>query len=366
MKQTVRGRARLDYVWWLSLLTLIGLFIVNVAGFVDTETGSALGCGHQWPLCNGSVVPSSWDLQTIIEFAHRAIVGGISLLLIATAILAWRKYGHWLEVRLFILVAVGFVFVEAGLGAIGVLFSDPPAILAIHLGVSLLAFTGVALLTVVLTQIQRVAGKTAAEKTVEPHAKVAAAKPQGELHGRHLRSTHMPRHFRFWTYFALGFTFVALYVGAYIANIHAGSWFRGFPFPTESYRVAGVNLLFDILHRSIALGLVSLCIGLLISASRMRKQRKDLYRGAGLAVLFVCMQGMSGGLLVFSHLAIWAFLLHVSIVSCLFATLGYLSLQVSPEPRRRVALKGEERQGAAQAAVEEATHRPRHGQGVVQ
>ena len=324
---------RLDYVWWLSVITLVGLFIVNVAGFMDTETGSALGCGHEWPLCNGSVIPDVWGLRTIIEFAHRAIVGGVTILLLVTSVVAWKKYGGRLEVRVFILTAVGFVFVEALLGALGVLFSDPPAILAIHLGVSLMAFAGIVLLTIVLAQIQRAFAREHEAGSLDSQA-LGGNRSKSRLAHLRLRAGFLPRRFRFWSVFAAVYTFIALYIGAFIASIGAGASFRGFPFPTETLQQAGKNFYFDILHRSVALGLIVLCVVLFVSAYKVRADRPDLFRGASTAIFLVCLQGLSGGLLVYTHLSIPAFLLHVSVVSCLFATLGYLVLQSLPESER--------------------------------
>ena len=68
--------------YWLGVLVVIGFFWVNTVGFLDTETGSALGCGHHWPLCNEDVTPHIWGLTTLIEFLYRAIVGIVTLLLL--------------------------------------------------------------------------------------------------------------------------------------------------------------------------------------------------------------------------------------------------------------------------------------------
>lgn len=319
---------RLDGVWVLSLISVIGLFVVNIVGFLDTETGSALGCGRQWPLCNNSIVPTFKTEQTIIEFAHRSIVGVVTLLLIVTSIAAWRRYGKWLEVKLFVSLMLGFVFLEAVLGALGVIFSDPPPVLAFHLGVSLVAFVAAVLLMAVVAQIQRALRRDPEQPRI--------------------RSGELPKGFRVLAAATLIYTFIAIYIGAYIASIGAGASFRGFPIPMENYQQAGVNFYFDILHRSIALGLVLLCVALVVVAYRAR--RKDLRWGTWLAVIFVVLQGLSGALLVWTHLSTTAFLFHVSNVSCLFATLSYLWVQSLPEPHR-------ERETVDKAAYRQAPNR---------
>jgi len=305
---------RLDAIWILSLISVIGLLVVNIAGFVDTDTGSALGCGNQWPLCNNSVIPAFHTLQTIIEFAHRSIVSVVTLLLIVTSVLAWRRYGKWLEVKVSISLMLGFVFLEAFLGALGVLIGDSPAVLAVHFGVSMVAFASSVLLMVVLAQIQWALGRH----------------PENPR----LRQGALPKGFRLWTGITVVYTYLAMYVGAYIASIGAGDSFRGFPFPTENFQQAGSNFYFDVLHRSIALGLVVLCVGLLVATYRVQRGSQDLKIGAWLACIFVILQGISGGLLVLTHLSMGAFLFHVTNISCLFAVVSCLYVQTLPEPRR--------------------------------
>ncbi len=291
----------------LSVVTLIGLFAINIVGFIDTETGSAFGCGTQWPLCHGAIIPSVWGLHTIIEFMHRALVAVVTILLLGLAVTAWVAYRQWREVKVLILISVGFVFVQAALGAIGVVYGDPPAFLASHFGCSLLAFAGVVLLFIVLRKINR--------------TMVEYERPMP------LHSDAVDPRFRFWVWFSLVYIYLAMYVGAYISSVGAGDQFRGWPFPTESYSAAHAALYLDWLHRSIALGLVLLMLRLFFLARGMRKDRPDLMVASVWTVVFVLAQAVSGALLVFSHVSLWAFLLHVSIISFLFTALCYLGMQ---------------------------------------
>jgi len=50
-------------------------FFVILWGAYVRASGSGAGCGNNWPLCNGNVVPQVSRLDTIIEFAHRATSG---------------------------------------------------------------------------------------------------------------------------------------------------------------------------------------------------------------------------------------------------------------------------------------------------
>ena len=315
-----RSLAWYKVTYVLAILSLIGIFAVNIVGFVDTETGSALGCGHDWPLCNGAVIPHVWGLQTLIEFTHRALVGVVTVLLLVTSGLAWRLYRAWREVKATIGIAVGFVFVQAGLGALGVIYGDPAWFLAFHFGCSLLAFVGVLLLVVVLRQI----GRQIRDKDARDDVSTVVLRrpvPKGP--------------FTRGVWFTLIYMYVAMYYGAFVSSTGDGSAFRGWPFPTEIH--SGQVFVVDIIHRAVAVGLGALIVYLWVLAFRMRKDHHDLFVGTWLALVFVILVAFSGATLIWTnHAALWAFLVHVSMVTGLFGSLSYLGLQIIPPSNVRV------------------------------
>lgn len=292
MKQ--KGKSR---VFWLSLFTTVGVFIVNTAGFVDTMTGSATGCGKSWPLCNDSLFPT-WDIHAIIEYGHRFLVFMVSVLLLTLSVLAWRKYGSNRKVRISILLAILGVVLESILGALSVFFLDEPAILAFHMGVALLSFSALLNLTVIIRQMEG--------------------------------SSRLPRiqanqTFTRLIWVTLVYLYLAIYFGAYVARSGAGVDFRGLLFPME--RNVPASFYIDIAHRSIALGLVLLIVTLFVLARRMREARPELYAGSIWSLGLVLLQAVSGSLLVYTHLSIGALLLHVSFVSLLFGILSVMGVQ---------------------------------------
>lgn len=299
------------------VVTLIGLFCVNIMGFIDTYTQSAYGCGHEWPLCNGAVIPSHWGLHTKIEFAHRGIVGVMTLLLLIVSVILWVRYHAWKEIRILILGTLSFVFLEALLGAAGVLFSDPPAVLASHFGISLLAFDGVFLLVIVTLQLRK---------------NLRRGKLLSESRGPFpLRSPLPDYRLRKWVFFTLFYVYLEMYIGAYIASTHSGYVFRGWPFPKESYAEYHLAFILDCIHRSMALGLLLLLVFIFLRALRIRNTRPDLFYGSITALILVLLQAASGFLLIATHLRLSAYVIHVSLISLLFAMLGYLGLQTLPQ-----------------------------------
>ena len=85
-------------------------------------SGSGAGCGNHWPLCNGEVVPQAPQVQTIIEYTHRAM-SGIAFLAVA-ALLVWsiRSFPRGHRARKYAIASFVFLIAEALLGAGLVLF----------------------------------------------------------------------------------------------------------------------------------------------------------------------------------------------------------------------------------------------------
>jgi heme a synthase len=92
------------------------LLVILWGAFVRAS-GSGAGCGSHWPLCNGEVVPHSPQIQTVIEFTHRAMSGVALLAVIGLG--GWSVLifpaGH--RVRKATIYAMVFFAVEALLGA---------------------------------------------------------------------------------------------------------------------------------------------------------------------------------------------------------------------------------------------------------
>jgi heme A synthase len=85
-------------------------------------SGSGAGCGSHWPLCDGEVIPNAPSVEKAIEFTHRATSGLALLAVAALALAARRASGRGSPVRRYAVWALGFVLVEALLGAGLVLF----------------------------------------------------------------------------------------------------------------------------------------------------------------------------------------------------------------------------------------------------
>ena len=107
-------------------------YLLIILGAVVRITGSGLGCGEHWPLCNGRLLPPL-DLPTWIEWSHRLVAGLVTGLVTALAAYTW-----WLRRGQIAYVALVLLAIQVALGAITVKLSLPPWTVILHLGTAML------------------------------------------------------------------------------------------------------------------------------------------------------------------------------------------------------------------------------------
>jgi heme A synthase len=73
----------------LAWATALATFLLVVLGAVVRITGSGMGCGDHWPLCNGHLIPPLSDYRTVLEWGHRLVAGLVSILVFGLAGYAW-------------------------------------------------------------------------------------------------------------------------------------------------------------------------------------------------------------------------------------------------------------------------------------
>ena len=110
-----------------------------VFGAVVRVTESGLGCGTDWPLCNGTIFPPLDNIAAWIEWLHRLFALLIGFFGLATLAFAWRRYRHSNRRVLHMTVVGAILFiVQSALGAIVVFLELPPTFVTLHLGVAML------------------------------------------------------------------------------------------------------------------------------------------------------------------------------------------------------------------------------------
>ncbi|HTJ29632.1 MAG TPA: COX15/CtaA family protein [Acidobacteriaceae bacterium] len=97
---------------------VLAYFIATILwGAVVRATGSGAGCGDHWPLCNGTVLQQSPNLQTIIEFTHRITAGLDMIFVLGLLVWTWRTTVKGHLARWAAGVSVFFTITEGFLGA---------------------------------------------------------------------------------------------------------------------------------------------------------------------------------------------------------------------------------------------------------
>jgi len=128
----------------LAWAAAVCTYLLIILGAIVRITGSGLGCGEHWPLCNGKLLPPLDDIGTLIEWSHRLAAAALSVLVMALAGYAW-----WLRHRLrppstaldrpgmVAYVALALFMVQVGLGAVTVKLALPPWTVILHLGTAM-------------------------------------------------------------------------------------------------------------------------------------------------------------------------------------------------------------------------------------
>lgn len=121
-------------------------YLLIILGAIVRITGSGMGCGDHWPLCNGSLLPPL-DVATMIEYGHRLAAAAVSVLVILLAVSAWWSRrtivpglapGVSRGAATASYLAVLLLVIQIALGAITVKLELPAWTIILHLGTAML------------------------------------------------------------------------------------------------------------------------------------------------------------------------------------------------------------------------------------
>jgi len=221
-------------------------YLLIILGAIVRITGSGLGCGEHWPLCNGKLLPPL-DLPTMIEYGHRLAAAAVSGLVLALAAYAWwlqRGVGsgeRYPPVKTAYL-ALGLLVVQVLLGAVTVKLSLPPWTVILHLGTAMLL-----LATLIL------GARPTPGATLTPGASPGIAGARSSRTGL----------------LALVLGFITVLLGALTANLGAASACLGFPLCNGQVIPAG-NYLQHVhwVHRLLAYTLFGYVLWWAVSTKR--------------------------------------------------------------------------------------------------
>ncbi len=306
----------------LSLLSCIGMLLVLLAGVTVTNTGSGEGCGTDWPLCHGKFIPA-YTLESMIEYSHRFVTGIEGLLVLATFVFAFMMRPRSREALWYSGGALAFTVVQAILGMMAVIWPTSDAVMAIHFGISMIAFSFTWLLYAWAKRYE----KAQAEGEPNPaavHLGTGAARVPAALYK--------------WVLAVMAYCYVVVYIGAYVRHTSTAGGCIGWPLcngeivpeltgatiPAFIHRVAAVLLFFAIVAMFLYV--------------RKASGSRELNGIAASALGLVVAQILSGWLLTVTlhneDVYVFTALLHTIIICILFNALCLLAVRAYQLSRR--------------------------------
>ncbi|MCO7126273.1 heme A synthase [Sporolactobacillus shoreicorticis] len=286
----------------LSVAGCLSVLIVVLMGALVTNTGSEYGCGNNWPLCNGQIIPKAQAHQTWIEFSHRAVSGIASILVVIQAIWLWIRFKKIWGGRFLVAASVFFIFLQAFLGMAAVVWGQSSIVLALHFGISLLSFASMLLLTCLVFE------------SIEPD--------------RHLFKLTLPKPMK-WNFILLGiYSYILIYSGAFVRHTESSLGCTDFPlcnghvFPEPLISKAGVQYL----HRVLALILLIWLIWSLVVSLRNYKNERLLSNLLFIALICTALQAVSGIFIITTKMNLLFLLLHALFVTGYFGVITILIL----------------------------------------
>lgn len=264
-------------------------YLLIILGGIVRITGSGMGCGDHWPLCNGHLFPPLNDIGTVIEWSHRLAAALVSMLVAALALHTWRSRAGAQSTEQYApgkagYVALGLLIVQILLGAITVKLALPAWTVILHLGTAMLLLATLLIIA---------AGST-------PHLD-----PVSRL--------------------LVPLSFVTVLFGALTANLGAAAACHGFPLCNgQIWSTAGPLAWIQWIHRLLAYTLTTVAI---IWAIRSRRP------AAFVVVGLVALQVSIGAATVLLGLPSGLQVAHVAVGTAVWATV-VLAVARASEPHR--------------------------------
>ncbi len=119
LDRTVAGRVlRPSTFRRLAVLATVFACAQISLGAAVRVSGSGIGCGNDWPLCRGHIVPPA-NTRAIIEYAHRSVGSLTGVLLILTVVVGWLTFRRSQPLVIWLVTAAaGLIVLEGLLGAL--------------------------------------------------------------------------------------------------------------------------------------------------------------------------------------------------------------------------------------------------------
>ncbi|MGN1401844.1 MAG: heme A synthase [Bacillus sp. (in: firmicutes)] len=300
---------------WFAVLTTFGMLLILLGGALVTKTESGAGCGTSWPLCHGQLIPTDITMELVIELAHRVVSGVVGIMVLILSVWSWKAIGDIRETKFLSVLSFSFLVIQGLIGAAAVMWGQNDFVLAAHFGISLISFSAVFLLTLLIWEVDK---RFEAEKVI------------------------IDKRMNFHIVGILLYVYLVVYSGALVRHTDASLVCPDWPLCRNDQPFSLPDNLYEWVqmgHRALV-ALVFIWIGYAtILAIRHYKDQKVVYWGWIISFTLLVMQVGSGAFIIFSRLNLYIALAHALFISCLFGVLTYLLLLASRSEKNSALLK---------------------------
>ncbi len=290
---------------WIAVLTTLGMLLILLGGALVTKTDSGLGCGRNWPGCNGELIPTVITPEVLIEFSHRLTTGSVSILVLILVIWTWKVLGHIREVKFLGILAIFFLLAQALIGAAQVLWGQGDFILALHFGISLISFASVLLLAMIVFEVDT---KFDAD------------------------TVHIGNKLKRHTIGITLYSYIVIYTGALVRHTSSSLVCLDWPLCNNSQPFALPNGMYQWVqmgHRLAVLLFIIWMIYITLHAVKHYKNQRVIYWGWVVALTLVVLQTIAGMLVVLTRLELIVSLMHSLFITLLFGLFCYMILLIA-------------------------------------
>jgi len=283
----------------LAWLCLVLAFSQIVLGAIVRITGSGMGCGDHWPLCQGYWFPPLNRVDLVIEVSHRYVAAALTAAIIAFVTAAWMHRdapGGSGRGGMFrpALLGAGLVIAAALFGAVTVWMKlANKAVIVTHLSIAM-GLLAVLVVAVVRGEEQRAAiayaTNAAGGRLRNPFLALMGLSPSPFARRRDHSNAHATVSARSARAAAFGatFGFLAIVLGALTANVPgANSSCTGFPLCRGGVLPTDASQFLQFAHRIVAFGLFFFLGWLGVMLAKRREPQLAAMARFALSAIFV-------------------------------------------------------------------------------
>lgn len=295
----------------LSITSTVATFLLIAIGGLVRATKSGLGCGDDWPRCNGAIIPLLNGRPVIIEYSHRLAAAAVIVLVATLAVRAYREHRSSPTIVSASIAALGLVVFQAVLGMLVVKLHLEAISVALHLG------TALALLALL---VYVTAAASSGDRRSSPPTDVALT-----------RSART----------AAAAVFGLMLVGSYVTGRDAGSVFPDWPLMdgrvVPAFGSAGGELAelwaIHFAHRALAAGVGLYVVAVVVRFVRRRREFPTAARLACAAAALFAVEVAIGALNVWTRLNEVVVFSHLVVGAAIWT--GFVATALATDPKLR-------------------------------